>query len=151
MVESSSEFDGAVPIAPGRSVPGGALDWSFVRSGGPGGQNVNKVASKAVLTVRFDDLKDAMPGWAIDRLRDLAGSRATDEALILTASSSRSQLANRRSCLMKLRSLVAEALDRPRPRRQTRPSKAAIRRRIEAKKHRGKIKRRRQGPGPQDA
>jgi len=146
MVESSSEFGGMVQIAPGRALPGSVLDWSFVRSGGPGGQNVNKVATKAVLTVRFDDLAAALPGWALQRLRALAGSKATDEALVLSASSSRSQLANRRACLLKLRGLVVEALDRPKPRRKTRPSKAAVRRRIEQKKQRGQIKRRRKPP-----
>ncbi len=151
MAESSSEFAGQVEIAPGRYLPAAALDWSFVRSGGPGGQNVNKVATKAVLSVRFDDLAGVLPGWALTRLIDLAGSKATDEALVLSASSSRSQLANRRGCLLKLRGLVVEALDRPKPRRKTRPSKAAVRRRIEEKKQRGQIKRRRKPPRTDEA
>jgi len=146
MVASSSEFTGLVEIAPGKELPAAAMDWSFVRSGGPGGQNVNKVATKAVLTVRFDDLAEVLPGWALRRLRDLAGSKATDEAVVLSDSSSRSQLANRRACLTKLRALVVEALDRPKPRRKTGPSKAAVRRRIEEKKQRGQIKRRRKPP-----
>ena len=135
-----------VEIAPGVTLPAAALRWSFARSGGPGGQNVNKVATKAVLRVALDDLRLVLPDWAVGRLVTLAGSLATEAELILSADNSRSQLSNRKACLGKLRALVVEALNRPRKRKATRPSQASIRRRLEAKKQRGRLKQTRQRP-----
>lgn len=135
-------------IAPGVHVDPAALSFSFSRGGGPGGQNVNKVNTHATLTVRLDALQPALPGWALIRLRDLAGRylAAEPERLVIHASDSRSQRANRRSCLLKLRHLVIQSMDRPRVRRPTRPSAGAKQRRLDAKKHRGKIKAQRQRP-----
>jgi len=137
---------GPIAIAPGVTLSGAALRWSFARSGGPGGQNVNKVATKAVLRVDLDAFRDTMPAWAAARLVALAGAQATDAELILTAADSRSQLANRKACLAKLRALVIEAMNRPKKRRATRPSKASIRRRLDAKKQRAQLKQTRKPP-----
>lgn len=137
---------GPIEVAPGVTLSGAALRWSFARSGGAGGQNVNKVATKAVLRIDLDAFADAMPAWAVDRLKTLAGSQATDDELIITANDSRSQLANRKACLAKLRALVIGALNRPKKRRPTRPSKASIRRRLDAKKQRARLKQTRRPP-----
>ncbi|MEO1236482.1 MAG: alternative ribosome rescue aminoacyl-tRNA hydrolase ArfB [Planctomycetota bacterium] len=136
------------PIAPGVDLDDAALSFTFSRSGGPGGQNVNKVNSRATLTLRFDALTDALPPDALDRLRRLASAHlATDpERLVIHAASSRSQLANRRACVAKLRRLLTQAMHRPRVRRPTRPSRAARQRRLDAKKHRAQIKAARRRP-----
>ncbi len=136
-----------IEIAPGIALPPAAMRWSFARSSGPGGQNVNKVASKAILRVGLDDLGAVLPPWAMERLIALAGSLATETELIVSADNSRSQLANRRACIGRLRGLVVEALNRPRKRRATRPSRSSIRRRLDAKTQRGQVKRQRKPPG----
>ncbi|MEM9882299.1 MAG: alternative ribosome rescue aminoacyl-tRNA hydrolase ArfB [Planctomycetota bacterium] len=140
--------DGREDVAPGVRVDPAALRFTFARAAGPGGQNVNKLNTAATLTVELDDLAEALPAWALRRLRGLAGQRlARDpDRLIIRSSRSRSQLVNRRDCLLKLRQLVVAAVDRPRVRRPTRPSAAAKRRRLEDKKHRARTKDRRRPP-----
>lgn len=140
--------DGPVEIAPGKTLPSSAMQFTFSRSGGPGGQNVNKTSTKATLTVALEDLAQVLPGWAMHRLVDLAGSKvAGDDRIMITADNSRSQLANRRECVDRLRELVVQALARPKRRRPTRPSKRAKQRRLDEKKRRGQLKRER-GGGP---
>ncbi|GJM18454.1 MAG: aminoacyl-tRNA hydrolase [Phycisphaeraceae bacterium] len=122
-----------------------ALSWSFVRSAGPGGQNVNKRATKAVLRARIDGLGLSEPQRA--RLVHLAGSLATDAGeVIISSDSTRSQERNRDDCLRRLGDLVRRARTKPKTRRKTKPSKGAVQRRIDAKKQRGETKRRRRGP-----
>ncbi|MEM6458323.1 MAG: alternative ribosome rescue aminoacyl-tRNA hydrolase ArfB [Planctomycetota bacterium] len=135
-------------VAPGVRLDPAALRFTFARAAGPGGQNVNKLNTAATLTVTLEDLADALPPWALARLRGLAGHRLAREPdrLVIRSSRSRSQLANRRDCLLKLRRLLIEATDRPRRRRVTRPSPAAKRRRLEDKKHRARTKDRRRPP-----
>ncbi len=119
-------------------------DWelseSFTRASGPGGQNVNKVSSAVAL--RFE--AERSPHLAPDvkaRLKRLAGRRWTlDGALIVTAETHRSQALNRQEAREKLVALIAAALERPKPRRPTRPTLASKRRRLEAKAVRGAVK-----------
>ena len=122
------------------SVAPDVLQFAFSRSAGPGGQNVNKLATKAELRVRLIDLP--IPHRALVRLRDLAGSRVTDAGeLILVAQSERSQSRNREICLEKLRELLIRALVEPKVRRKTKPTRGSVERRIREKKSRSQIKR----------
>ena len=130
-----------VILAPGAALPRSALRFSFARSGGPGGQNVNKVNTKATMTVELADLAGVLDGPALLRLRRAAGRQLAGDRLIITSSASRSQIANRRACVDKLRRLVKRARHRPRPRKATRPSRGAVERRLKQKSHRAGVKR----------
>jgi len=132
--------DNRCPIAPGVALPESALRFTFSRSGGPGGQNVNKLSTKATLTVQIEDLGQAIPLWTLKRLLIHAGSRLAGDGdrIIITDSSSRSQQANKQACLAKLRMMVVEAMNRPKRRRATKPSRASIQRRLDAKRHRSR-------------
>lgn len=135
-----------IELAPGVRVDEGALSFSFVRSSGPGGQNVNKVNTKAELRVPVAAIR-GLPPDAFERLVLLAGRRLTSaNELVITAQATRSHEANREDALDRLRALVAQALRRPRPRRPTKPSRASKRRRVEAKRRRSQTKSLRRGP-----
>lgn len=134
-------------VAPGIDLPDASLSYTFSRSSGPGGQNVNKVNSRATLTVPVSALREALPADAIPRLKVIASRYVTQDGLQISASDSRSQIANRRACLDRLREVIVESLIRPKPRKKTKPSRRAKQRRLDAKKHRSKVKARRSGSG----
>jgi ribosome-associated protein len=127
-------------------VPDSELHWSFVRSSGPGGQNVNKVASKAVL--RWNVATSAgVPEEVKARLRARQRRRITTAGeLILSSQRFRDQKRNQGDCLEKLRHIVLEVLYPPRQRKKTRPSRAAHEKRIHAKKRRSGLKAKRRRP-----
>lgn len=118
----------------------GEIEESFIRSSGPGGQNVNKLATAVQL--RFDVRRS--PALSEDvraRLLRLAGRRLTqDGVLIITAQRHRTQERNRADALARLLELIRQAAVRPKPRRPTRPTAASRQRRLATKKRRGTVK-----------
>ena len=132
-------------LAPGVRVPESAVRFQFARSGGPGGQNVNKVNTKAELWVPVAAIV-GLSERAAGRLRHLAGKRLTAAGEIhLSSETERTQEGNRAAVIDRLRRLLLEALHEPRPRRRTKPSRAAKRRRLETKRKRSETKSRRRG------
>ena len=128
-------------------VPPAALTMRAVRASGPGGQNVNKVATKIDLRVALDAI-EGLADPARERLRALARHRLdADGRLWVTSQATRDQTRNLEDARDKVRTLVAAALREPKRRRPSRPSAAARERRIETKKRRGTTKRLRDRPG----
>src|SRR5689334_9757974 len=126
------------------SIDDSELEESFVRSSGPGGQNVNKLSTAVQL--RFDVRRSpSLPNDVAVRLMRIAGKRMTkDGVLVLIAQNHRTQERNRAEALERLVAMVQEAAVRPIPRRPTKPTRAARQERIESKKRRSGIKRLRQ-------
>jgi ribosome-associated protein len=116
------------------------LQESFIRASGPGGQNVNKVSSAVQL--RFDARGSrSLPNDVAIRLQRLAGSRLTNEGIIvITANRHRSQEMNRDDARARLFEMIREAANPPPPRRATKPTKASKKRRLDSKSRRGEIK-----------
>jgi ribosome-associated protein len=126
------------------SIEESEVEESFVRSSGPGGQNVNKLSTAVQL--RFDVRRSpSLPNDVAIRLMALAGRRITkDGVLVLVAQTHRTQERNRAEAMQRLVALIKEASVRPVPRRATKPTKASKQRRIEGKKRRSGIKNLRQ-------
>ena len=136
---------GDVIVTPRLTIPAGELSFAFARSGGPGGQNVNKVSSKAEL--RWNPVHSTALGaddraWLLERL---GGRLTNDGTLIITSTLTRDQLQNREDAISKLALIVRAALDRPKHRRATKPTRSSKRRRVADKRHRSEIKRNRSG------
>jgi ribosome-associated protein len=126
------------------SIDDSELDESFIRSSGPGGQNVNKLATAVQL--RFDARRSPSLSDAVrTRLERLAGKRLTrDGVIVITAQQHRTRERNREDARERLFELIRQAAVVPKKRRPTRPTKASRERRIEGKKRRASIKRMRQ-------
>jgi ribosome-associated protein len=131
-------------------IPAGELGFSASRSGGPGGQHVNRTASRVTLRWSVTDsrvLSDARRA----RLRSKLAARLTNDGeLIVHADTERSQLENKRLARERLAGLVREALKVPKARRKSKPTRAARERRLEGKRRRSDIKRRRRRPPRED-
>lgn len=130
-----------IEITPFIKIGDDELEFSFIRSTGPGGQNVNKVSSAVQL--RFDVRgSPSIPQDVKERLVKLAGRKMTsDGVLIIEARQYRSQERNRQAALERLVRLVTQACEPPRPRHKTVPTHAATLRRLESKRKRSEIKR----------
>jgi ribosome-associated protein len=124
-------------------IPDEELEWSYARSGGPGGQNVNKVNSKAVLRWRLA-ATTALPDEVKLRLQGQERRRITTEGdLVISSQRHRDQERNRDDCLEKLRAMVLKACEAPRPRKATRPTRGSKQRRLAEKRHRSAARERR--------
>lgn len=135
-----------IPVTPRIALAEDELVEHFVRASGPGGQNVNKVATAVEL--RFDARRSpSLPEDVRARLQKLAGSRLTKEGVIVIfADRFRTQERNRADARERLVALIRRAADRPRPRKATRPTLASKERRLKAKTARSGVKRMRGRP-----
>lgn len=132
------------------TIPQSEFRFDFSRSSGPGGQNVNKVNSRATLRWRPAE-SPSLPGPVRARLLDRVGSRLTNEGdLLISSQLTRDQSRNLNDCLEKLRRLVLAAVNPPKPRRPTRPTRASRQRRLDAKARRSQIKQLRRRPDMDD-
>ncbi len=137
----------AIVVTESIRVPSGALTMRAVRASGPGGQNVNKVASKVDVRVDLDAI-EGLSDRARERLRALALHRLDAEGrLQVTSQATRDQSRNLEDARDKVRALVAAALPEPKRRRPSRPPAVARERRLETKKRRSTVKRFRARPG----
>jgi len=128
------------------AIPDEEISFEFARSGGPGGQNVNKVASKS--TLRWSPATSpSLPEPVRVRLLALVGPRLTNDGeLLITSQRTRDQGRNIEDCRQRLRALILHAANPPKARRATRPTLASKTRRIESKSRRSEVKRNRRAP-----
>jgi ribosome-associated protein len=140
-----------LPITDTIAIPDDELEWSFARSGGPGGQNVNKVASKAILRWKAATSAAAIPPAAHARMKATFPSRFTTEGdAVIQSQKYRDQERNKEDCLTKLAEMVRQSLVEPTVRKATKPSKGAKRRRVADKRRASAKKQSRRVSGHDD-
>lgn len=135
-----------VELVDGIVLPTSAMEWSFSRAGGPGGQHVNKSSTAVTLSTSLADLRTLLGNAWVDRLATQAKHCVTDDGrFVLRDAQSRSQWTNRQACVARLITLVRQSRH-PRPkRRPTRPTRASKKRRLDAKRRRSRLKQYRRG------
>ena len=144
---SSDSAGGGVELAPAVRAPQSALRFQFARSGGPGGQNVNKLNTKAELWLALDAIT-GLSHRALARLRAMAGRRITAAGeLHLVSETERGQEGNRAAVMQRLREMIVAARVEPKVRKKSKPSRAAKARRLDQKRRRGEVKAKRRGHG----
>lgn len=132
-----------IEITPSLQIDERELQIDFIRASGPGGQNVNKVATAVQL--RFDVRASLLPEEVKTRLIHLAGNRITSEGILLIeAKRFRTQEQNREDAMQRFIELVRKSLVKPKARRKTKPTQASKEQRLQEKKKRGEIKKMRQ-------
>lgn len=143
-------YNALMEITPAVQVPDGELNFTFARSGGPGGQNVNKVASKAIL--HWDlAANTSLPADVRERLRARQRRRITTEGeLVIHGQRFRDQAKNIEDCRARLREMILEVLFLPKARRATKPSRGSKERRIEAKRQQAQRKIGRRKPASEE-
>ena len=133
------------------AIPYEEVEWTYARSGGPGGQNVNKVSSKAILRWRAAATTTPIPLAAWTRMKARFPSRFTaDGDVLITSQEYRDQERNRQACVEKLVEMVLESLIEPTVRKKTKPGKGAKRRRLADKKQNSAKKQSRRTSGHDD-
>ena len=141
---SDSPVSGDLRTPGGLVVPAAALDWSFARSGGPGGQHVNTTSSKVTLTIAVAAVMGRAA--ALERVNNALG-----DTLRVTSQTHRSQWRNRQDCLARAAEQLDDAARPPDPtRRATRPTRGAVERRLDAKRRESHKKQGRRGNGRDD-
>ena len=140
----------SIPITPTIWFDPAEIEESFIRSSGPGGQNVNKVST--AVQVRLDLRRSAsLPPWLRERAEALGGKRVSSEGvLVITAARFRSQDRNREDAVARIVEFLQEAADRPARRFKTRPTLGSQKRRVEGKVQRGETKQMRRAPVRED-
>jgi ribosome-associated protein len=132
------------------SIPDSEFEWTYARSGGPGGQNVNKVSSKAVLRWKLTE-SPSVPPHVKERFLRLFASRVTTEGeVVISSQQFRDQERNRQDCREKLAEMLREAATLPKPRKATKPTKGSKRRRLADKKRNAETKAGRKSPGAEE-
>ena len=138
-------------ISPGQVVPLRLLSVRFARSGGPGGQNVNKVETKADVRLDLAGAVEVLGAPIVERIREkLANRLDAGGALQVVSSEYREQGRNVEAALARMETLLLGALAQPKRRKPTRPSAGSRQRRLDAKKRRGQLKKDRSGPRDRD-
>jgi ribosome-associated protein len=141
MTSASTSSLPGIELAPSVWTDREQLHFGFSRSSGPGGQNVNKVNTKTELRIHLSALH-GLSDRALSRLKSLAARRLlADGHLLFSADNQRTQEANRKACLEKLRALLIQAQHEPKTRRKTKPSRGAKERRLDTKKLQSQKKR----------